>query len=145
MFRAWETLGYSILNVCLHQIVPLKAQGSMENRRQKYCKSHWWWMTPRPHQDQWCTHELTETAAACTDQQRFQPALRWGSRQGLPPQPRSYLHLIPMGKGEISLLWWCVNGYTNHTSRQASCPGRVGQHKIDSMFCCMLFTYFVLV
>lgn len=96
-FREWETLGYSILNGYLHQINPLKAQGFMENRRQKYCKSHWWWMTPRPHQDLWCTNELTETAAA-QDQQRFQPdrdpALRWGSRQGLPPQPRSYLQLI---------------------------------------------------
>lgn len=44
---------------------PLKAQGAMQKRRLRICKSQGLWRTPREQQD-WCRHEITATVAAHT-------------------------------------------------------------------------------
>ena len=64
---------------CLHQIPPLRAQGTLQKKRQKECKSQRGWQTPReqvslnPHDLR--SSELTNTDVACTGP--AQVCIRW--------------------------------------------------------------------
>lgn len=55
-------------------------------------------------------------------------------RKAIPPLTRSYLWLIPTGKGKINFLQLSVTGCINHTPKQAPWPGVGGQHTMDTQF-----------
>lgn len=59
------------------------------------------------------------------------PALRGEWNKGSHSSPRSYLQLIPAGKGKTGFLQWSLTGFINHNSGQCPCPGVGGQHKTN--------------
>lgn len=78
----WEPLEYSALNGCLHQLPPLRAQGTIQKRKDKECKSQREWRTPRNQgplsQHAQSSYELAKTAAACIGAAQGPPCLCYG-------------------------------------------------------------------
>lgn len=134
---------------CFYQIPPLKAQGALQKRTQKDSKCWGWQMTPRKYcllqSERMDKHKLTETETEHTSpmqvQNRPPPPPLCKGKQTQSPMLTQELQLLPTEKGKFSSLQCSVTGCINHTPWQASCPGVVGQHKMESMFFVNIYIY----
>lgn len=93
------------------------------------------------------THKVCNKT--CTGSNQRKSHLEKESGHKAQPYPRSYLQLIPAGKGEISFLQWSDPGYIACTPGQVPCTGVVGSTQTrlqtDYMLFCFVFCCFCFV
>lgn len=104
---------------------------SVEGEAERVVKSQRRWVTTKETVSS--RHNMTRaymsSETVTTQVQDSQTPLPKGtSRHKVPPQSGNSVQLITARKGKVSFLRWKVTGYSNHTLRQAPCPGAITKH-----------------